>query len=65
MLEEHGIIYRHHVPSIPPEVSYGLTGQGQELGDVFDALESVSRRWMARDWPESTRRPVPFASDSD
>ena len=48
MLEEHGIVYRHHVPSIPPKVSYGLTAHGAELGDVFDALENVSRRWLAR-----------------
>ena len=56
MLEEHGIVYRHHVPSIPPEVSYGLTPQGAELGDVFDALEDVSRRWLARGWLEREGR---------
>ena len=48
MLEEHGIVHRHYVPSIPPKVSYGLTALGEELGDVFDALEDVSRRWLAR-----------------
>lgn len=48
MLEERGIVFRDHVPSIPPAVSYGLTAQGRELGGVFDALEEVSARWLAR-----------------
>jgi DNA-binding HxlR family transcriptional regulator len=48
MLEERGIVYRDHVPSIPPAVSYGLTAQGCELGGVFDALEDVSSRWLSR-----------------
>lgn len=46
MLEEQGVIYRRHVASIPPEVSYGLTARGAELGDIFAALEAVSRRWQ-------------------
>jgi DNA-binding HxlR family transcriptional regulator len=48
LLEERGIVYRDHVPSIPPAVSYGLTAQGKELGSVFDAPEDVSSRWLAR-----------------
>jgi DNA-binding HxlR family transcriptional regulator len=56
MLEEYSIIYRHHVPSIPPEVSYGLTEQGRELGGVLNALEDVSRRWLARGWLEGEGR---------
>jgi len=48
VLEERGIVYRDHVPSIPPAVSYGLTAQGKELGGVFDALEDVSSRWLDR-----------------
>ena len=47
LLEERGIVFREHVPSIPPAVSYGLTEQGKELGGVFDALEAVSSRWLA------------------
>lgn len=54
MLESHGVVYRHQVPSIPPEVTYGLTPQGEELGDIFDALEGVSRRWLERGWPTET-----------
>lgn len=49
MLEVQGVIYRHHVASIPPEVSYGMTARGAELGDIFAALEAVSRRWQAQE----------------
>lgn len=67
LLEERGIVYRDHVPSIPPAVSYGLTQQGEELGSVFEALEAVSSRWLARAQRAATRddapaRPRPDAS---
>jgi DNA-binding HxlR family transcriptional regulator len=45
MLEEAGVIYRNHRPTIPPEVSYGLTERGEELGNVLDELEVIARRW--------------------
>ncbi len=63
MLEDYGIIYRRHVPVIPPEVTYGLTSQGEELGDVFDALKDVSCRWLQRGWPNRATKvaPVPGA----
>ena len=54
MLEQQGVIYRRHVASIPPEVSYGLTARGAELGDIFAALEAVSRRWQMAE--EGNRR---------
>lgn len=59
LLEERGIVYRDHVPSIPPAVSYGLTEQGKELGGVFDALEAVSSRWLARAQRSSERAQSP------
>lgn len=31
-----------------------MTPQGEELGDIFDALEDVSRRWLERGWPTET-----------
>lgn len=59
LLEERGIVYRDHVPSIPPAVSYGLTAQGRELGGVFDALEDVSSRWLARARRAGGQAPAP------
>ena len=48
LLESEGLIYREHKPTIPPEVTYGLTDNGSELGDALDALDSVARRWKQR-----------------
>jgi DNA-binding HxlR family transcriptional regulator len=49
MLEREGLIFRDHKPTIPPEVTYGLTAHGNELGDALDALEVVARRWQSRE----------------
>lgn len=48
LLESEGLIYREYNPTIPPEVTYGLTENGRELGDALDALEAVARRWDSR-----------------
>ena len=39
---------RHDVLTIPPEVTYGLTQNGNALGDALNALEAVARRWDSR-----------------
>lgn len=49
MLEHAGVIYRHHKPTIPPQVTYGLAERGEQLGDVLDALENIARRWQAEE----------------
>ena len=49
MLEQEGLIYRDHKPTIPPEVSYGLTKHGKELGNALDSLEAVATRWQKRE----------------
>jgi len=51
MLEEAGVVFRVHRPTIPPEVTYGLTERGAELGDVLDRLEVIARRWGLVDRP--------------
>lgn len=53
MLSAQGIIYRDHVPTIPPQVTYGLTARGEELGDFIDGLEAIARRWETEEaaWP--------------
>jgi len=53
ILETEGLIYREHVPKIPPEVTYGLTSHGEELGDALESLESVARRWQNRQSPST------------
>src|SRR5215475_11542290 len=49
MLEQAGVIYRHYLPSIPPQVTYGLTPRGEELRSVLDGLDHVARRWQEQD----------------
>lgn len=49
MLEEAGVVSRHHQPSVPPQVTYSLTGRGQELRQVLDELSALARRWQATD----------------
>jgi len=53
LLEREGLIYRDHNPTIPPEVTYGLTKHGNELGDALGSLEAVARRWQERGRPNS------------
>jgi len=48
MLEHEGLIFRVHKPTIPPQVSYGLTNHGEELGNALDSLEAVATRWQKR-----------------
>lgn len=52
LLEREGLIYRDHNPTIPPEVTYGLTEHGNELGDALGSLETVARRWQERADPK-------------
>ncbi len=49
MLERAGVIYRDHKPTIPPQVTYGLTARGEDLGTVLDALNDIARRWRAEE----------------
>ncbi len=49
MLEEQGLIYRDYNPTIPPEVTYGLTERGQDLHLVLDSLSAVVDKWSGED----------------
>jgi len=44
-LEKAEIIYRHHKPTVPPQVTYGLTEEGQELTTVLDQLNMLAQQW--------------------
>jgi len=47
MLEQEGILYRHYEPTVPPQVTYGLTERGKELVTVLDQLNDLAQRWYA------------------
>jgi DNA-binding HxlR family transcriptional regulator len=49
MLEDAGVVLRHHQPSVPPQVTYSLTERGQELRQVLNELSSLAQRWQAAD----------------
>jgi DNA-binding HxlR family transcriptional regulator len=49
MLEKAGVIYREYKPHIPPEVLYGLTPRGRQLGPILDNLDALAAKWNAED----------------
>lgn len=54
MLEQAEVIYRIYKPTIPPEVTYGLTERAQEdLIVLLDQFEAIAHKWYAREYPNS------------
>jgi DNA-binding HxlR family transcriptional regulator len=45
MLESMGIIYRNYKPTVPPQVTYGLTQQGKELTQALTPLYHLAVHW--------------------
>ena len=76
MLEKAGVIYREYKPHIPPEVLYGLTPRGRQLGPILDNLDALAAKWNAEDTrrggepeaeaahPRPSRRALPAAADA-
>lgn len=58
MLEAEGIVYREYKPTIPPEVTYGLTARGGELMDIISQLDGLARRWYGQEHAKSSEREV-------
>lgn len=57
MLEEAGVVYRDYQPTVPPQVTYGLTPRGEELREVLDGLSALAQRWQAADAAAAAARP--------
>jgi DNA-binding HxlR family transcriptional regulator len=49
MLEDAEVVYRTYKPTIPPEVTYGLTERGQDLIVVLDQIEAIAHKWYAQE----------------
>jgi DNA-binding HxlR family transcriptional regulator len=47
MLESMEIVYRHYEPTIPPQVTYGLTDRGNELTKALTPLYKLVLRWQS------------------
>ena len=54
LLEESGIIYREHVATIPPQVTYGLSERGKELVTALRELFVIAKRWREEDYSSET-----------
>ena len=46
MLQAAGVIWREQAQTIPPAVTYGMTGRGEELRQVLDSLGEIAQRWQ-------------------
>ncbi len=53
MLEAEGLLFRHYEPTVPPQVTYGLTDRGQELIGVLNLLDDLAVRWYGDAAPSS------------
>ncbi len=45
-LEDAGFIFRHYQPTIPPAVTYGITGRMRDIEKVLAQLEGLARKWQ-------------------
>ena len=50
-LEEKGFIFRHYKPTIPPEVTYGLTKRMKDIQKVLGELNRLAKKWQLEDTP--------------
>jgi DNA-binding HxlR family transcriptional regulator len=52
LLEEKGFIFRDYKPTIPPEVTYGITKRMKDIERVFAELDKVAQKWQQEDEPK-------------
>ncbi|MBN3886513.1 MAG: helix-turn-helix domain-containing protein [Nostoc sp.] len=58
MLEAAAIIYREYEPTVPPQVTYGLTERGQELIEILHQLNALAERWYGSEQQEHSNTNV-------
>ncbi len=49
MLEARGFVYRTYQATIPPAVTYGLTGRMDEMRPVLEQLDRLAGIWYEED----------------
>jgi DNA-binding HxlR family transcriptional regulator len=49
VLEEKGFLYREYKPTIPPEVTYGLTKRVKDIQKVLSELGRLAQKWQMED----------------
>jgi DNA-binding HxlR family transcriptional regulator len=50
-LEAKGFLYRDYKPTIPPEVTYGLTKRMKDIQKVLGELNRLAKKWQLEDAP--------------
>jgi DNA-binding HxlR family transcriptional regulator len=50
-LEDKGFLYRDYKPTIPPEVTYGLTKRVKDIQKVLADLGRLAQKWQMEDAP--------------
>lgn len=68
MLENAGVILRHSAPTVPPQVTYGMSARGEELRQAFTALHDIALQWRDLDVKKSRpgkRRKDQVAASTD
>lgn len=58
-LEEKGFIYREYKPTIPPEVTYGITDRMKDIQKVLGGLDKLAQKWKDADSYASPEIPQP------
>jgi DNA-binding HxlR family transcriptional regulator len=48
MLEAQGFVFRNYEPTIPPAVTYGITGRMRDMEKVIRELDALGRKWQAQ-----------------
>lgn len=54
VLEEKGFLYRDYKPTIPPEVTYGLTKRVKDIQKVLSDLGRLAQKWQMEDAPSGS-----------
>jgi len=52
-LEKQNFIYREYKPTIPPEVTYGITARMKDIERVLRELDLLAQKWSAEDLSRS------------
>jgi DNA-binding HxlR family transcriptional regulator len=48
-LEEKGFVYRDYKPTIPPEVTYGITARMKDIEKVLAEMHHLGEKWNKED----------------
>jgi DNA-binding HxlR family transcriptional regulator len=64
-LEEKGFIYRDYKPTIPPEVTYGLTERMKDIQKVLSDLDRLAQKWKDADSPAPRNAAKPEGAASE